>query len=74
MKITVKLFATLRDQRFDKSGINCPEGSSVRDVLNIVGLAEGDVAIIFLNGRHAEFDDIINENDTLAFFPPIGGG
>ncbi len=74
MKITVKLFATLRDQRFDKSDINCPEGASVSDILKIIKLAEDEVAIIFLNGRHAEFDDIINENDTLAFFPPIGGG
>jgi len=74
MKITVKLFATLRDQRFDASEVDCSEGASVRDVLQIIELAEDEVAIIFLNGRHAEFDDIINSNDTLAFFPPIGGG
>ena len=74
MKITVKLFATLRDQRFDTSDVDCPEGSCVRDILRIIKLPEDEVAIIFLNGRHAEFDDIINSNDTLAFFPPIGGG
>lgn len=74
MKITVKLFATLRDQRFDKSEIDCPEGAKIKDIIKIIKLSEKEVAIIFHNGRHADFNDIINENDTLAFFPPIGGG
>lgn len=74
MKITVKLFATLRDQRFDKSELTCPEGANIKDILTIIGVNKEEVAIIFHNGRHADFNDIINENDTIAFFPPIGGG
>jgi len=74
MNITVKLFATLRNDRFDKSEIECSENSSVSSIITILDLDEKDVAIIFINGKHAGVEDILNENDTVAFFPPIGGG
>jgi len=30
--------------------------------------------IIFLNGLHAGFDDVLKNGDRLAVFPPIAGG
>ena len=74
MNITVKLFATLRNDRFQTKVINCNDGISVRNLLDLIKLDEKEVAIIFHNGRHAKSDDILSENDTVAFFPPIGGG
>ncbi len=74
MKITVKLFATLRNERFDTKVLDCNEGISVKNLLEIINIDENEVAIIFHNGKHAECDDILSKNDTVAFFPPIGGG
>ena len=74
MKITVKLFATLRNNRFEIKVFNCKERITVKDLLEIINIDEKEVAIIFHNGKHAQSDDILNENDTVAFFPPIGGG
>jgi sulfur-carrier protein len=74
MKITVKLFATLREgrekiQTFDLSSCTTP-----KDFLNLLGISIQEVAILLINGRDGEFDRILSENDTLSIFPPVGGG
>lgn len=74
MKITVKLFATLRNERFETDVFDINEAMTVKDLLDIINIDEKEVAIIFHNGKHAQSDDILSENDTVAFFPPIGGG
>jgi molybdopterin converting factor small subunit len=30
--------------------------------------------IIFLNGLHAQGDEVLKEGDHLGIFPPLGGG
>jgi molybdopterin converting factor small subunit len=74
MKVKVKLFATLRDGRFSEKEFDIEAGSDVELLLKMFNLKHEDVPIIFINGRHADFDTILNENDDIAFFPPIGGG
>jgi molybdopterin converting factor small subunit len=74
MKITVKLFATLRKGRFDADSLDCPVGTRVQDIVRQLAIEEKDAAIIFVNSRHAEFHTILTEGDTLAIFPPVGGG
>ena len=74
MKITVKLFATLRRGRFDQKTMECDEGVSIHDIVKMLEIPEKEAAIIFVNSRHAEFHTVLKEGDTLAIFPPVGGG
>jgi molybdopterin converting factor small subunit len=74
MTITVKLFATLRRERFEEAPVDLPEGAAVSSVAAHLHLPEEEVAIVFVNGRHAEPDTVLHAGDTVSIFPPIGGG
>ena len=74
MKAKIKLFATLRNGRFDNSEMSFPEGTTILNVVEQLGIDKKDAAILFINGVHAELDSIINEDDDVAIFPPVGGG
>jgi molybdopterin converting factor small subunit len=47
---------------------------TVSDVLLRYSLPEKEVTLIFINGRHGDFDTILFDGDTLSLFPPVGGG
>ncbi|HOP30475.1 MAG TPA: MoaD/ThiS family protein [Spirochaetota bacterium] len=74
MKAKIKLFATLRNGRFDISEMSFTEGTTILNVVEQLGIDKKDAAILFINGVHAELDSIINEGDDVAIFPPVGGG
>ncbi len=74
MKITVKLFATLRNGRFDENLFDTDPSADIDSILKMVGISREEVAIIFINGRHGDFDSKTAEGDTVSLFPPIGGG
>ncbi|MDR2946002.1 MAG: MoaD/ThiS family protein [Candidatus Adiutrix sp.] len=79
MSITVTLSTTLRNQvpgyRPDQ-GLTLPwEGpQSLLDVAQALGLPLADIKITMLNGRWAELDTQVSDNDRVAFFPAVGGG
>jgi sulfur carrier protein len=74
MKAKIKLFATLRNGRFDAAEMNLAEGTTILNITEQLGIEKKDAAILFINGVHAELDSIINEGDDVAIFPPVGGG
>ncbi len=74
MHITIKLFATLREGRFHEQVLDWPEGVTAGQVMKELTIPEGQVTLIFINGVHGEPDSQLHEGDTLALFPPIGGG
>jgi molybdopterin synthase sulfur carrier subunit len=74
VKISVKLFATLRKDRFSLGERDYPEGATVRDILASLMIPDREAAIIFINGRHGGPDSPLKEGDLLAIFPPVGGG
>jgi len=74
MHVNVKLFATLRKDRFDAKDLEIPAGTKTADVLEMTGIPEKDAALIFINNCHAGLDTVLNDGDTLAIFPPVGGG
>lgn len=74
MKFTVKLFATFRDGREKIQQHDLPDGTTPRDVLNLLKIDPSEVAILLVNGRDGELDKPISENDVISFFPPVGGG
>ena len=74
MKITVKLFAHFRDGRFKVAEHHCPPGADCRQVILALGLRLGEMGIVMVNGLHAKVDQELQEADTLALFPLVGGG
>lgn len=74
MKIIVKLFANLRENREKEQVLSFEEGITAIEVIRSLGIPIEDVAIIMINGRRVESDTILLENDTIALFPPVGGG
>jgi sulfur-carrier protein len=74
MRVTVKLFATLRDHRFSVDTFEFEPGTTVAGVVRHLGISEKEAALILLNGRHTDLATGLNNGDTLAIFPPVGGG
>ena len=73
-RITVKLFATLgRAYSVDES-VDLTSSRTIREIIAAIGIPEEKVTIIFVNGRHAKITDTVHPGDSLALFPPIGGG
>jgi molybdopterin synthase sulfur carrier subunit len=74
MKVTIKLFATLRKGRFDMETRKYSPGTRISQVIHGLNIPKDQVSIIFVNNRHAEPDRQLDDGDVVAFFPPIGGG
>lgn len=74
MKLTVKLFATLREGRGKQIDIDIEEGSSVLHVLEKLDIKKASVSIVLINGNNAEPATPLSDGDTLSLFPPVGGG
>ena len=74
MKTTIKLFASLREGRFDSRPCDLSDGATVQDALDSLDISAAEAAILFLNGRHTRPEQALAEGDSLAVFPPVGGG
>ena len=74
MKVTVKLFATLRKGRFHIEVMQYPVGITIKQVIDELNITEDQTVIIFVNNQHATINQELFDGDVLAFFPPIGGG
>lgn len=74
MDITVRLFATLREGRAREQKLGLPEGATPADILETLGIAREDVAILLVNGRDGAMEASLSDGDTVSLFPPVGGG
>jgi molybdopterin synthase sulfur carrier subunit len=74
MTVTIKLFASLRTGRFDVRALDFPADASVAQAIASAGVRPEEAAVVFVNSRHAPPDAVLADGDTLAIFPPVGGG
>ncbi len=74
MRITIKLFATLREGRFSSDTRDVSGGSTAGDVIRQLAIGEEQAALILVNGKHGDINTVLSEGDSVAVFPPIGGG
>ena len=74
MKLTVKLFAYFRDNRFVAEVQQYPEGTTVGEIVDRLDIDRDEVGITMINSKHTSFEDIPAEDDILAIFPMVGGG
>ncbi|MEF2144310.1 MAG: MoaD/ThiS family protein [Desulfovibrionaceae bacterium] len=75
MHIELRCFATL--SRFTPANTDAfplPEGATVSDVLQQLGIPVPEVKIIFINGVRHDPDKELHEGDRLGLFPAVGGG
>jgi molybdopterin converting factor small subunit len=77
--IEVALFATLR--KYHPAGSDAgpvwmavPEGATVRELLEILGVPAAQAKQAFINNRQTEDDRVIRDGERVAIFPPIAGG
>jgi molybdopterin converting factor small subunit len=79
MRITVKLYATLR-----KYGpalplgagftLDLPEGSDVAAVVERLGLPALVPLVAMVNDQAVHLDHVVVAGDTVSLFPPVAGG
>jgi len=74
VRVTVKLFATFRDGRFKVEERDLPEDTHLLDVLQLLNIKLEEVAICLVNGRNINEQQVLKAGDTIALFPPVGGG
>ncbi len=74
MKVTVKLFAYFRDNRFIKEEWQLAQGTKVADVVNKLEIDPEEIGVLMINSRHTSLDTELQEDNILAIFPVVGGG
>ena len=74
MQITVKLFANLRENREKIMDMDVSSDTTVKEIIESLGIPLQDVAIILINGRGTNSEAVLKSDDVLALFPPVGGG
>jgi molybdopterin converting factor small subunit len=74
VQIKVKLFATLRKNREKEMMMDLVQGATPKDILERLNIREEEATIIMINGRGAIPDQVLEDNDTVSIFPPVGGG
>lgn len=72
MKIELRLFASLSaympETEGDDALIDVKDGISTRQLLEQLKVPLDSVKIIFVNGLHAEADEILKEGDRVGIF------
>jgi len=79
MRVWVRLYATLRAYLPEagsggKTTVELPEKATVGDLVKQLGLPSDEVKVTFVNGRARSPDWVLQPEDEVGVFPPIGGG
>jgi molybdopterin converting factor subunit 1 len=81
MRITVRLFAILRDQaKTDGASLDLPDGASVAAAIEQVALRFPTLATWLprvaaaVNREYVARDATLRDGDELALIPPVSGG
>ena len=79
MPLQIFLNATLRQyvpgyNPYQGISLEIPPGTTVAQVIARLGLPAQEVTLIMVDGRRQEADFVLQGNERLGLFPPIGGG
>ncbi|MEL7650205.1 MAG: MoaD/ThiS family protein [Sedimentibacter sp.] len=50
------------------------DGSTIREVVDLLSVKNTDYAMFFVNGKVAQNDDVVNNSDKLSILPVFDGG
>ena len=79
MKVTVKYFAILKDERGIDQEVVEGEFSSAKDLYNYLKEST-DLSLclsklkVAVNDEFSTWDKELNDGDTVVFIPPVAGG
>jgi len=81
MEVRVRLFATLRQQAgWNQRALTLPNGASLHDALAEIDRLYPALSIrtrtfyAAVNQEYAKGEQVLNEGDEVAIFPPVSGG
>jgi molybdopterin converting factor small subunit len=74
MHLTVKLFATFRQGRFEIAELDRPDGSTLGTLLDDLSIPRAELGFVLVQGRHAELEHVPPTGATVSIFPKVGGG
>jgi sulfur carrier protein ThiS len=74
MQVQVRLYATFREGRFNEQMREYLPGTSIRKVLEELGIDESQVGTVFIDFKYATVDQQLHEGARLGIFPMVGGG
>jgi sulfur-carrier protein len=75
IKIDLNLFVTLSKYLpKDSDCFELSENTSVEKLILDLGIEQGIVKLIFVNGKKQNDRYILKDGDRLGLFPPVGGG
>ncbi len=74
MNITIQLFATFRDGRFKEARKDFADKITLGHVVAELGIAENEIGMMLVNGRHASIGQALDDGHVIALFPLLGGG
>jgi molybdopterin synthase sulfur carrier subunit len=79
MFVKVKLFASLA--RFSPGGlpgtpfeVNISPSTTLQQLVEQLGIPTEETKVVFVNGRICDLDWVLQPDDQVGIFPPIGGG
>jgi len=79
MVLLILLNATLRRYRPDYDAgvgisLEVEPGTTVAKILPSLGVPAEEVTLLMVDGRRRNLDFVLQGNERVALFPPIGGG
>lgn len=74
MNITIQLFATFRDGRFKETKKDFTDNITLGYLVAELGIAENEIGMMLVNGRHASMGQCLSDGYVIALFPLLGGG
>jgi MoaE-MoaD fusion protein len=75
MRITVRLFAVLRERAGrDTLELDLADGATVRDAIAAADVPDGLSVVMAVNRSYADADATLQAGDELALIPPVSGG
>lgn len=80
LEITIRLLASYRQHlprgHDEQAGytLQVAPGTLAGQLLEALPIPAGDRYTFFINGQHANRDQVLQEGDVLSVFPAVGGG
>lgn len=79
MRVRVKVFATLRQyvpghKLGSPDDVELPAGATLADLVRQLNLPQAEVKVVFVNARAQPLSYVLQPDDEVGIFPPIGGG
>lgn len=79
MKLSVKIFGTLRQQvpAYQHSQgieVELPDGGTARDLLTCLKISDSQRAVVVMNGQILKEDDTMQDSFQIHVLQPLSGG